>query len=405
MPATLLIFPDRPHRLGVVVLEGLSHWVFGLADILGSMIQRDDGAKATIYDVARVAGVSPSTVSRVFSQPGRVSFNTAEKVRQAAQEVGYGNDLQTGSEIKSESRNSGVIALVATDISNPFFVEIFRGAEHAAAAQDMMVTLVNSNESVLKARESIARILPHVDGLLLASSRMDSNEIQKIARTIPTVMLSRPVSGIPSVMVDNYDGAVKAVVHLVDQGCRSLTYIAGPYNSWSDSTRWRGIVDAAAALGSLRAENAAATSLKVSRTVTLQPSRMRNLSRPTVRQLPVEQPSFVGGRRAFEVWARNPTDAVICFNDMVAMGFMQQARMNNVKIPEDVAVVGFDNTEISVLSTPTLTTVAGPLRAVGRVGTANLIALIKGMKAPLMAKPRELPTRLIVRESTVKLIS
>ena len=132
---------------------------------------------------------------------------------------------------------------------------------------------------------------------------------------------------------------------------------------------------------------------------------MRNLSRPTVRQLPVEQPSFVGGRRAFEVWARNPTDAVICFNDMVAMGFMQQACMNNVKIPEDVAVVGFDNTEISVLSTPTLTTVAGPLRAVGRVGTANLIALIKGMKAPLMAKPRELPTRLIVRESTVKLIS
>lgn len=368
----------------------------------------DDGVEQqpTIYDVARAAGVSPSTVSRAFSQPGRVSFKTAEKVRLAAQEVGYGNDLQTGSDIRSDqTRHTGVIGLVATDISNPFFVEIFRGAEHAAAAQDMMVTLINTNESVPRAREAIARILPHVDGLLLASSRMDSSEIQKIARGLPTVMLSRPVSGIPSVMVDNYDGAVKAVVHLVDQGCTSLTYIAGPYNSWSDSTRWRGIVDAANALGSLFTDNAGATSLKVSRTVTLQPARMRNLARPTLRQLPVEEPSFIGGRRAFEVWAKNPTDAVICFNDLVAMGFMQQARMNKVRIPQDVAVVGFDNTEISVLSSPTLTTVAGPLRAVGRVGTANLIALIKGMKAPLMAKPRELPTRLIIRESTLKVTS
>ena len=129
---------------------------------------------------------------------------------------------------------------------------------------------------------------------------------------------------------------------------------------------------------------------------------MRYLVKPTVRQLQAEEPSFVGGRRAFEVWARNPTDAVICFNDMVAMGFMQQARLNRVRVPDDVAVVGFDNTEISVLSSPSLTTVAGPLRSVGRVGTANLIALIRGMKAPLMAKPRELPTRLIVRESTLK---
>lgn len=362
----------------------------------------DAQMKATIYDVARLAGVSPSTVSRAFSQPGRVSFKTAEKVREAAQQVGYGHVLETISDRGPDARSTGVIGMVATDVSNPFFVEIFRGAEHAAAAQGMVMTLINTNESLPRAREAIEKIAPFVDGLLLASSRMESAEIQKIARSLPTVVLSRPVSGIPSVVVDNYDGAVKAVVHLVDQGCRSITYIAGPHNSWSDSTRWRGIVDAATTLGTLFTENSGAPSLKISRTVTVQPARMRNLVKPVVRQLPVEQPSFVGGRRAFEVWARDPTDAVVCFNDMVAMGFMQQAQRNGFTIPEDVAVVGFDNTEISVLSSPTLTTVAGPLRSVGRVGTANLIALIKGMKAPLMAKPRELPTRLIVRESTLR---
>ncbi len=364
-------------------------------------------AKPTIYDVAKAAGVSPSTVSRAFSHPGRVSFKTAEKVRVAALEVGYGQALET-IETRPETRQTGIIGLVAADVSNPFFLEIFHGAEHAAATQGFLITLINAKESVQRSRTVIQKILPHLDGLLLASSRLDSSEIQKIARALPTVMLSRPVQGIPSVMVDNYEGAVKAVIHLIDQGCTSLTYIAGPNNSWADATRWRGLIDASTALASLCGNGSVAGiantgPVKISRTVTVQASRMRNITKPRLKQLPVEEPSFVGGRRAFEAWCKDPTDAVICFNDMVAMGFIQQARLSGVRVPEDVAVVGFDNTELSVLSSPTLTTVAAPLRSVGRVGTANLIALIKGMKAPLMAKPRELPTRLIVRESSLKI--
>ncbi len=147
---------------------------------------------------------------------------------------------------------------------------------------------------------------------------------------------------------------------------------------------------------------ASTSAISISRSVTVQPGRMKHLLKPKMKTISVDSPDFVGGRRAFEEWAKDRTDAVICFNDMVALGFMQQARLSGVRVPHDVAVVGFDNTEISVLSTPSLTTVAGPLRAVGRVATANLIALLKGMKAPLMAKPRELPTRLIVRESSLK---
>lgn len=147
---------------------------------------------------------------------------------------------------------------------------------------------------------------------------------------------------------------------------------------------------------------ASTSAISISRSMTVQPGRMRHLIKPKMKTISVDSPDFVGGRRAFEAWSKDRTDAVICFNDMVALGFIQQARLSGVRVPHDVAVVGFDNTEISVLSTPSLTTVAGPLRAVGRVATANLIALLKGMKAPLMAKPRELPTRLIVRESSLK---
>lgn len=364
----------------------------------------DSGAhsdsKATIYDVAKVAGVSPSTVSRAFSQPGRVSFSTAEKIRNAARQVGYGRRVETQA---FQRQNTGIIAMVAADASNPFFLEIFRGAQHAASTQGYTVALVDARESAIKSREVLDKIVPHADGLLLAASRMDSGEIHKVAREIPTVLMSREVQGIPSVMVDNYDGAAKAVVHLVDQGCHSITYIAGPNKSWADATRWRGLVDAASSLAAAVEGGVASTSaISISRSVTVQPGRMRHLIKPKMKTISVDSPDFVGGRRAFEAWSKDRTDAVICFNDMVALGFMQQARLSGVRVPHDVAVVGFDNTEISVLSTPSLTTVAGPLRAVGRVATANLIALLKGMKAPLMAKPRELPTRLIVRESSLK---
>lgn len=140
-----------------------------------------------------------------------------------------------------QRQNTGIIAMVAADASNPFFLEIFQGAQHAASTQGYTVALVDARESAIKSREVLDKIVPHADGLLLAASRMDSGEIHKVAREIPTVLMSREVQGIPSVMVDNYDGAAKAVVHLVDQGCRSITYIAGPNKSWADATRWRGL--------------------------------------------------------------------------------------------------------------------------------------------------------------------
>ena len=112
-----------------------------------------------------------------------------------------------------------------------------------------------------------------------------------------------------------------------------------------------------------------------------------------------DSPDTLGGRRAFARWAKSPTDAVVCFNDLVAVGFMQQAQKEGVAVPDDVAVVGFDNTELCTIVQPSLTTVAGPLRTVGRVAAANAMALVTGQRSH-MVKPRILPTRVIEREST-----
>ncbi|AGF73289.1 LacI family DNA-binding transcriptional regulator [Corynebacterium halotolerans] len=351
----------------------------------------------TIYDVAEAAGVAASTVSRALSRPDRVSFRTAERIRQTADRLGYRSRLATRTPGPAEApTRTDNLGLVVADITNPFFLEILHGAEHAARTQNMTVTVANTQESVPRALRAIEQLIPHVDGLMLASARLSQGEIQKIARTIPTVVVNRPVQGVPSVLVDNHEGAIKAAIHLEAQGARSITYLAGPEDSWADATRWRGLVDAVSHTDSTD------PTVSLTSATRLSLEHVRRLAHVSVRQQRVDEPTIRGGRRAFEVWRRDPTDAVLCFNDLVAVGFLQQARVNGVAVPDGVAVIGFDNTEMTTIVSPSLTTVAGPLRAVGRVTAANLIALVKGIRTTFV-KPRVLPTRLIVRESTMRL--
>ncbi|MDR7330145.1 LacI family DNA-binding transcriptional regulator [Corynebacterium guangdongense] len=351
-----------------------------------------DGEHVTIYDVAEEAGVSASTVSRAFSRPDRVSSRTAERVRQAAERLGYRRDLDTRPKPATRTKALGMIM---ADVTNPFFQDVLRGAEHAARVQDYVVLSVDTAESVPRAQRAAERLVPLVDALLLVSSRLSNGEIQKIARQLPTVSINRPVHGVPSVLVDNYAGAINAAVHLHEQGARSVTYLAGPNDSWADGVRWRGLLDA---VGTTDPREGDAV---LTRTTTLPTGTLRKLARMQMRQLRVDEPTVRGGRRAFEIWRTHPTDAVLCFNNMVAIGFMNQAETAGAHIPDDILVVAFDNTELSGLVTPGLTTVAGPSRSVGRVAAANALALAEGLRSPL-TKPRVLPTRLVLRGSSVR---
>ena len=324
------------------------------------------GSDATIYDVARVAGVSPSTVSRAFSRPGRVSAQTAERIRQVAEELGYRSREVTRAAAKTTTK---VLGLAVADITNPFNFRVIRGCQAAAAEAGFVVTLNDAQESEALEREMLRRSLPLLDGLIIASSRLSDTELRTLAKSLPVVILNRRVSGLHCIVPDMAHGVRKAAEHLLALGHRNITYLAGPEASWADGMRWRAVRESARELGF------------------------------TEHRVGPFAPTLQGGRGAAEVIAARRLKAVVCFNDLMAIGLMQGLAERGIKIPDQISVVGFDNIFASALVTPGLTTVAAPLTMLGDSAVRYVTATLTGHKSPETC-PVLVPVRLIVRQST-----
>src|SRR3954454_5072559 len=175
-----------------------------------------DGERAravTIYDVAEAAGVAPSTVSRAFSRPGRVNSVTAERIREVAYRLGYRTNVMARALSTARSR---MLAVAVPDVANPFFAEVLRGAQVAAAEAGHTILLADTQESERLERESVERVLPSVDGVLLGGSRMSDATIRVIAKQKPVVVLNRAVVDVPCVAVDNARGIQLAAEHLTE---------------------------------------------------------------------------------------------------------------------------------------------------------------------------------------------
>ena len=324
------------------------------------------GSDATIYDVARVAGVSPSTVSRAFSRPGRVSAQTAEKIRQVAEELGYRSREVSRTAAKSTTK---VLGLAVADITNPFNFRVIRGCQAAAAEAGFVVTLNDAQESEALEREMLRRSLPLLDGLIVASSRLSDTELRTVAKQLPVVILNRSVAGLHCIIPDMAHGVRKATEHLLALGHRNITYLAGPEASWADGMRWRAMRDSAKELGF------------------------------TEHRVGPFAPTLQGGRGAAEVIAARRLKAVVCFNDLMAIGLMEGLAERGIKVPEQISIIGFDNIFASALVTPGLTTVAAPLTMLGDSAVRYVVASLAGHKSAETA-PVSVPVRLIVRHST-----
>ena len=321
----------------------------------------------SIYDVAKAAGVAPSTVSRAFSRPGRVNSRTAERVFAAAREVGYRSEALHG----LTGQRTRSLALVVTDITNPFYSEIIRGAHEAAGESGYTILLSHTQEDAQLERDWTERELGAVEGVLLTSSRMSDSAIRMLAKQKPLVSLNRRVPEVPCVITDNARGMRRAMEHLAELGHESVTYVAGPEASWADGMRWVAIMEAGHEL-----------ELKV--------RRVGPCNVPTV---------HAGFDTAAEVLSHKPT-AVIAYNDVMAIGVIKGMRRAGVRVPDDVSVIGVDNVVLSEIVDPELTTVAAPLRAMGITGVKNLIAAIGG--ATPSREPIVLPVKLLVRGSTAQ---
>lgn len=327
---------------------------------------RQPPAAPTIYDVARAAGVAPSTVSRAFSRPGRVRAETAEHVRRVAAELGYRTSPMARAQSSGQTR---MIALAVADVTNPFHFGIIRGAEAAAADAGYTMVMADSQESARREREFLDRVLPTVEGVVLATPRMSDSAIRMIAKQTPTMVLNRAVPDVPSVVTDVVRGTKRAMEHLGGLGHDQVTYVAGPEASWTDGMRWRSVRDMAHQL------------------------EMR------VRRVGPIPPTVSGGVKATDPFLEQPTGAVIAYNDLVAIGLIRGLRARGVRVPEDVSVLGHDDIFAADLVTPSLTTVGAPVRALGLTAVRNLVAIIHGAKSRI-GEPIVVSTRLVVREST-----
>ena len=203
-------------------------------------------ADPTIYDVAEAAGVATSTVSRAFSTPSRVSARTRERVLAVAAELGYRPNPHARALLSGRSHT---VAMVVSDITNPHYFELIRGAEMRARASEYTLVLVNAEESPRIEYDQIQRLVSSVDGFLLAASRLPDENLEQIAAQRPLVLMNRELAGLPSVVLDHVAGCRQIVDHLASLGHRDLVYLAGPRNSWMAATRWSALQTAAEELG------------------------------------------------------------------------------------------------------------------------------------------------------------
>jgi LacI family transcriptional regulator len=294
----------------------------------------------TIRDVARASGVHVSTVSRTFSAPHLVNPETRSRVLAAAESMGYRPNRAARALITGRTGNVG---LIVADIANPYFPPMIKAAESQARQRDYHVFVADTNEDPLVEEELVQAMAKQVDGVLLCSPRMTNSAIERLAREVPLVVVNRAVADLPAVVMDVAQGATAAIAHLVELGHRELLLLAGPRGSWTNREIRRAVQTAARAAG---------VRLEV---------------------VGPNPPTEGGGQAAARRVRDSAATAVLAYNDLMAIGLLAGLHELGVAVPDEISVVGIDDTALSTLVRPRLTTVATPTVAAGRAAVDMLL--------------------------------
>lgn len=328
--------------------------------------------RASIKDIARIASVSHSTVSRALSGSSLVNTETASRIRRIAEDSDYRPSAAARSLVTSRTATIGV---VVTSIADPFAAEVFLGIEEAANDHDYSVILANSHAEpdrevkVVRAFEE-----RRVDGIIVTSSRVGATYVEMLSQTrVPIVLLNNqhPSEFLHSVMIDNLAASLQATRHLIQLGHRRIAYIGDRFGCQSDTERFAGYRSA----------------LDLAYLPVLPEYLEYGNGKPD------------GGVSAMQnlLLLPSPPTAVFCYNDMTALGAMRAIAARGLRIPADLSVVGFDDLFVAQYSVPPLTTVRQPMRDMGRLALETLIKLSGGASSQPNIK---VPGELIVRQST-----
>jgi LacI family repressor for deo operon, udp, cdd, tsx, nupC, and nupG len=328
----------------------------------------------TIYEVAKRAGVSPSTVSRVLSRPDVVSAETRLRVMRAVDRLGY---IPNSTAKNLRRARTGKLLVTVPDISNPFFSLILQGIEDAAQREDYAVLFGDTqHDEGREQRYALMLKSKEADGLIFLGHRLPEAAaiLAKAAapRCAPIVngCEFNPRLGVPSVHIDNERAAADVTHLLYDLGHERIGVITGPLASPLSADRLRGA------------------------TVTA-----RRRGGDLLLVVPGDFSVESGSAAAQQMLASpRPPTAIFCFNDEMAIGVLELARSKRIRVPRDLSVVGFDDIRFARYMEPPLTTVSQPMRAIGE-GTVRLLLAILNDGA-VTPDSVTLPHTLVTRGST-----
>lgn len=331
---------------------------------------------ANIREVAQEAGVSIGTVSNVFNRPHLVAEPTRRRVEDAVERLGY---VLNASARSLRHGRSQTVGLLVMDIRNPFFTELARGLEDAASEAAYAVVLGNSDGSEEKERYYL-RVLEEqrVGGVVLTPVAHDERPLARLrARGMHVVLLDRPASEptMCSVAVDDVLGGRLALQHLLDRGHRRIAVLTGPRSIQQCEQRWQGAREA------------------VSR-YNLDPDEVL---------VAMEVPAMnadAGERAVTSILALHPAaTAVFCINDLLALGVIRAMMRCGRRVPDDLAIIGYDDVEFAGALQPPLTTVRQPMY---RLGEAAMQLFLDELRSGEEHSHRQLllQPQLVVRDST-----
>jgi DNA-binding LacI/PurR family transcriptional regulator len=326
----------------------------------------------SIKEIARLAQVSHSTVSRALRHSPLVNPETAERIRRIAEESGY---CPSGPARSLVTRHTETIGVVVTSIADPFHADVVGGIEEAANERGFSVFLANSNadpERELRVVRSFQQ--RRVDGLIVAASRVGALHLSALSRMrIPIVLVNNqhPSEFVHSVAIANAQAAREATRHLVALGHRRIAYIGDRFGYQSDTERFAGYRQALAE-----------ADLPFEPELVVHGNGKPDGAPPAVARL---------------LALAAPPTALFCYNDMTALGALRYLRSCGLRVPEDLSLVGFDDLFLAEYTDPPLTTMRQPMWQMGRAAARMLLDLLEGSAT---VDNVQMPAELILRQST-----
>jgi LacI family transcriptional regulator len=331
---------------------------------------------STIYEVAKLAGVSTATVSHVCNNTRYVSDDLRKKVMDAMNALNYKpNTIARG--LRGGSLKS--IGLIVPDCTNTFFAEMARATDRVCFSLGYNIILCNTDNNRQQQSYYIDMLISkHVDGIIFISTDETDDDVQKCRNAaIPVVIVDRDVhyDSVDNIIVNNELGGYEAASYLIDLGFKKIACIAGPVNISSSTQRVAGF--------------------------------KRALSEHKI-DIPAEYVytgnfHYTGGKDAFAYFRNLPDrpQAVFACNDMMAIGFIHTALSCGLSVPADISIIGFDNTELSCVMSPLLTTVAQPIEEIAEIAAEQLLGKIETNNAKV--KKIVLEPKLVIRDTCRKM--